>query len=148
MKLKHVLSTNVVAMNLTGNTKQEIIEELLDLLVKTGKISDRQKALQDMLSREEKMSTGIQYGIAIPHAKTSAVKELCACIGIKKDGVDFQALDGQPSTIFFMTLSPVNKTGPHVQFLAEISLVVKTESARKQIFQAATPQEVLAVFGL
>jgi PTS system nitrogen regulatory IIA component len=148
MKLKNVLNSSVIIMSLNGETKQEIIEEMLDLLVNTGKVSDREQALKDLLAREQKMSTGIQYGVAIPHAKTTAVKELTACIAVKKDGVDFQALDGELSRIFFMTLSPVNRTGPHVQFLAEISMVVKTESARKQILEAQTPREILSIFGL
>ena len=148
MKLKHVLNTDVIIMDLKGETKQDVIEEMLDLLVRTGRVSDREQALRDLLAREEKMSTGIQYGVAIPHAKTTAVRELTACIALKKDGVDFQALDGEASRIFFMTLSPVDRTGPHVQFLAEISMVVKTESARKQLLEAVTPREILAVFGL
>jgi PTS system nitrogen regulatory IIA component len=148
MKLKNVLNKDVIIMSLKGENKQEVIEEMLDLLIKTGRVSNRDQALSDLLAREQKMSTGIQYGVAIPHAKTTAVTELTACIGLKREGVDFQALDGQPSTIFFMTLSPVDRTGPHVQFLAEISMVVKTESARKKMLEAQTPQEILSVFGL
>ncbi len=148
MKLKNVLSTSVVNVSLNGESKEEILEELLDILMKTGKVSDRDEALKGLYAREKKMSTGIQYGVAIPHAKTKAVKELIACIGIKKEGVDFAALDGVDSKIFFMTLSPVDKTGPHVQFLAEISMVVKTEEARSKLLEASTAEEVLAVFGL
>ncbi len=148
MKLKNVLSTNVVNVSLKGESKQEILEELLDILMESGKVSDREEALKGLLSREKKMSTGIQYGVAIPHAKTKAVKELIACIGIKKEGVDFAALDGVDSTIFFMTLSPVDKTGPHVQFLAEISMVVKTEEARAKLLKVTTAAEVLSIFGL
>ena len=148
MKLKNVLSKEVIKVGLEGTTKQEILDELLDLLMQTGKVSDRETAMGGLLDRESKMSTGIQFGVAIPHAKTKAVKELIACIGIKKEGADFAALDGEPSSIFIMTLSPTDRTGPHVQFLAEISMIVKTEEARGQLLQAATPSEVLAVFGL
>lgn len=135
-------------MNLKGSSKQEILDELLDVLMKTGKVDDREEVMRQLLARESKMSTGIQFGVAIPHAKTTAVKELIACIGIKREGVDFSALDGEPSTIFVMTLSPIDRTGPHVQFLAEISMVVKSESARERILNANTPEEVLSVFGL
>jgi PTS system nitrogen regulatory IIA component len=100
------------------------------------------------MERERKMSTGIQHGVAIPHAKTKAVKNLVACIGLKKEGVDFASLDGEPSRIFIMTLSPVDRVGPHVQFLAEISMVIKTEEAREHLLQAKSAQEVLSVFGL
>ncbi len=135
-------------MNLKGSSKQEILDELLDILMRTGKVDDREEVMRQLLAREAKMSTGIQFGVAIPHAKTTAVKELIACIGIKREGVDFSALDGEPSTIFVMTLSPLDRTGPHVQFLAEISMVVKSESARERILNAKTPEEVLSVFGL
>ena len=71
-----------------------------------------------------------------------------ACIGIKKEGVDFASLDGELSKIFIMTLSPIDRIGPHVQFLAEISMVIKTQKAREEILEAKTAKEVLAVFGL
>ncbi len=148
MKLKNVLSKEVVKVGLEGTTKQEILDELLDIIMLTGKVSDRETAMDGLLDRESKMSTGIQFGVAIPHAKTKAVKELTACIGIKKEGMDFASLDGEPSSIFVMTLSPTDRTGPHVQFLAEISMVLKTEEARRQLLEAASPSEVLAVFGL
>jgi fructose-specific phosphotransferase system IIA component len=148
MKLKHVLTEDVIELDLKGSGKQEIIEELLDILMRTGKVSDREDALAQLLAREQKMSTGIQFGVAIPHAKTRAVKELVACIGIKREGVDFAALDGKQSDLFIMTLSSTNRTGPHVQFLAEISMVLKDEQARERILAAGTAKEVLAVFGL
>ncbi len=148
MKLKHVLTEDVIELDLKGSGKQEIIEELLDILMRTGKVSDRDDALAQLLAREQKMSTGIQFGVAIPHAKTRAVKELVACIGIKREGVDFAALDGKQSDLFIMTLSSTTRTGPHVQFLAEISMVLKDEQARERILAAGTAKEVLAVFGL
>lgn len=148
MKLKHVLTPSCVCVDLKGTTKEEILAELLDILMKGGKVKDRSVALKGLQEREQKMSTGIQYGVAIPHAKCSAVDELVACIGISKSGVDFQALDGQKSNLFFMTLSPENKTGPHVQFLAEISMVVKTQEARDRLLAATDAAQVLAVFGL
>lgn len=135
-------------MELRGTSKKEIIQELLGLLVKAGRVSEVDTVLAELMERERKMSTGIQHGVAIPHAKTRAVKNLVACIGIKRDGIDFQSLDGEPSRIFIMTLSPIDRVGPHVQFLAEISMVIKTEEAREKLIRARNPQEVLAVFGL
>ena len=148
MKLTTVLSPEVVKVGLKGTDKNSIIEEMLDTLVAAGKINDRDRALADLLDRESKMSTGIQHGIAIPHAKTSAVDSLVACIGIKKEGIDFKSLDGKPSSIFIMTLSPMYRVGPHVQFLAEISTLIKTESSRKALAAAENAEQVLAVFGM
>jgi mannitol/fructose-specific phosphotransferase system IIA component (Ntr-type) len=148
MKRKHVLNPSVVTTTLAGTTKQAIIEELLDLLMATGRVSDRALALDSLLSREKKMSTGLQFGVAIPHAKTPAVKELVACIGLKKEGVDFASLDGEPSRIFIMTLSPENRTGPHVQFLAQVSSILKSQAARDELLQSATSRSVLKLFGV
>ena len=145
MNLKKILNKNVAELELRGSSKQEIIENLLDILVKTGKVKDRAVALEALMEREAKMSTGIQQGIAIPHCKTDAVNELLACVGIKKDGVDFEALDGIPSKIFIMTLSPLTRTGPHVQFLAEISRVLTNEDMRTKLINAGSGDELISL---
>ncbi len=146
MTIEQVLAPETVNTNLQGNDKREIIEELLDILIKAGNVSQREQALEDLLKREEKMSTGIQYGVAIPHAKTSAVDTLAACIGIHKKGIDFNALDGGKSQIFVMTLSPLDRTGPHLQFLAEISKILLSQSVRRKLLKTEKAEDVLAVF--
>ena len=143
MNLKKILNKNMVCMDLPGNSKQEVIEALLDVIMKTGKVKDRNAALKCILDREEKMSTGVQEGVAIPHGKTEAVDELLACVAIKKEGVDFEALDGKMSLIFIMTLSPENKIGPHVQFLAEISRSLKHKEIREKMMSASSEDELL-----
>jgi len=130
-------------MDLPGKSKTEVIESLLDVIMKTGKVKNRDAALACILDREKKMSTGIQAGVAIPHGKTEAVDELLACVAIKKEGVDFESLDGEHSRIFIMTLSPVNKVGPHVQFLAEISRLLRQEDAREKMVSAGSVKELL-----
>lgn len=148
MKLKNILSEDLVTIDLKGSNKEEIINELLDVLVKNNKLKDKELAFKDIMERENQMSTGIQQGVAIPHAKTKSVDSLIACIGIKKDGVDFQSLDGIDSNIFILTLSPSDHIGPHVQFLAEISRIIKTEEARKKILGVTSKKQVLSVFGI
>ena len=145
MNLRKVLNNNVAELELQGSSKQEIIENLLDILVKSGKVKERAVALEALLEREAKMSTGIQQGIAIPHCKTDAVNELLACVGIVKNGVDFEALDGIPSKIFIMTLSPLTRTGPHVQFLAEISRVLTNEEMRDKLINAGSKEELISL---
>jgi PTS system nitrogen regulatory IIA component len=148
MKLKNVLNENVVKIDLESNTKDDIIKELLAILKDNNLVDDVDLAYKDVMSREAKMSTGIQHGVAIPHAKTKAVNQLTACIGLKKEGVDFNALDGEKSNIFIMTLSPSDHIGPHVQFLAEVSRIIKTEEARNSILASESPAELLSVFGI
>ncbi len=146
MDLHKILSTDVIQIGLKSKDKNDVIEELIDLLMKSGKITDRQMALECILDREQKMSTGIQFGIAIPHGKSDAAEEMVACIAIEKNGIDFDALDKQPSTIFIMTISPESKTGPHVQFLAEISQLLKEENSRDKILNSGTKEEILEIF--
>ena len=142
MNLKTVITTDTIELHLKGSTKKEIINELLDILVKTGKINDREAALAAVMEREDKMSTGMKHGIAIPHGKCASIPDLVACIGISEKPVDFDSLDHEPCRIFIMTLSPVEKTGPHLQFLAEVSLLFKSSEKRKEILNAKTPEEV------
>ncbi len=143
--MKTILTKETVKLHLQGKTKEEIIDELLDILVAAGKVDDRELARACVLEREAKMSTGMKHGIAIPHGKTNAVKELVACIGISDHPVDFDSLDKEPCRIFIMTISPVDKTGPHLQFLAEISLLFKSPEKRQDILNAENEQQVLDI---
>ena len=145
MNLKTVLTKDVISLNLKGTNKEAIINELLDILVAANKIDDRPAAFNAIMEREVKMSTGMKHGIAIPHGKSPAVKDLVACIGISDTAVDFDALDHEPCRIFIMTLSPVEKTGPHLQFLAEISLLFKSGEKRQEILSASSPEDVLKI---
>ena len=145
MNLKTVITLDSIDLHLKGTKKNEIINELLDLLYRTGKIRDREAALKAVIDREDKMSTGMKHGIAIPHGKTATTENLVACIGISDNPVDFDSLDKLPCRIFIMTLSPTEKTGPHLQFLAEVSLLFKSSEKREQILKAQTPEEVLEI---
>ncbi len=145
MDLRTVLTLDTVDLHLKGTTKEEIIDELLDVLVKAGKVTDKEAAKECVLDRERKMSTGMKHGIAIPHGKTDSVSDLVACIGISDNPVDFDSLDQEPCRIFIMTLSPVNKTGPHLQFLAEVSLLFKSADKRTQILTTQDKAEVIKV---
>ncbi len=145
MKIWKTITEDLITVDLPGETKHEVLEALVDLAVKSGGISDRKVALEALLEREARMSTGIQNGIAIPHGKSSAVKELVACLGVARRGIDFDSLDGLPSRIFVMTLSPVDKVGPHIQFLAGISGILRDSRKRDGILRAETPGEVLKI---
>jgi PTS system nitrogen regulatory IIA component len=145
MNLKTVLSKETICLHLKGTTKEGIINELLDILVAAKKISDRSAALVAVMDREQKMSTGMKHGSAIPHGKSPTINDLVACIGVSDAPVEFDALDHEPCRIFIMTLSPVEKTGPHLQFLAEISLLFKSAEKRQEILNASSSEEVLKI---
>ncbi len=145
MNLKKILTQDSVLLSLKADTKLGVIEEVISFLADAGKISDRDAALKAVLDREAKMSTGMQHGIAIPHGKTNSVDELIAVIALKPEGIDFEAIDEKPSTIFVLTLSPTNRTGPHIQFLAEISKLLSQEKIRDGLLSAKAEEEVLAL---
>ena len=145
MNLKTVLTRETICLNLKGTTKEEIINELLDILVAAKKIYDREAAYTAIIEREQKMSTGMKHGIAIPHGKSPTINDLVACIGISTSPVEFDTLDQEPCRIFIMTLSPVEKTGPHLQFLAEISLLFKSAEKRQDILRATSAEQVLKI---
>jgi PTS system nitrogen regulatory IIA component len=145
MNIKTVLTADTINLHLKGTTKDEIINELLDMLVTANKIQDRAAAYGAVMDREHKMSTGMKHGIAIPHGKNATIHDLVACIGISENPVDFDSLDHEPCRIFIMTLSPVEKTGPHLQFLAEISLLFKSSEKRQEILNAQTPDAILHI---
>ncbi|MCL2832561.1 MAG: PTS sugar transporter subunit IIA [Treponema sp.] len=145
MNLKTILTKETISLHMKGTNKEEIIRELLDILEAAKKIPNREAAFTAIMEREEKMSTGMKHGIAIPHGKSSTISDLVACIGVSDNPVDFDSLDHQPCRIFIMTLSPVEKTGPHLQFLAEISLLFKNGEKRREILNAATEDDVIKV---
>ncbi len=146
MNLRKALTKETVLLELKSDTKNGVIEEMLDLLISAGRIknpNDRKEVLKVIMDRERKMSTGMQNGIAIPHGKTNLVDNLIAAVALKKTGIDFGALDGQPSKIFIMTLSPDTRTGPHIQFLAEISRQLNDATVRERILNAQSPEEIV-----
>jgi len=145
MNLRTVLTTDTVELNLKGTTKEDIIDEMLEILIRAGKVTNKAAARECVLDREKKMSTGMKHGIAIPHGKTDTVSDLVACIGISNTPVDFDSLDQEPCRIFIMTLSPINKTGPHLQFLAEISLLFKSADKRQKILETSDKDEVIKI---
>jgi mannitol/fructose-specific phosphotransferase system IIA component (Ntr-type) len=128
-------------MDLKGETKEEIITELVDLLAARGRLLDRDMALADVLEREKSMSTGMQYGIALPHGKTEGVKELTVGVGIKRQGVDFGSLDGEKSRLFIIVVSPRRTSGPHIQFLAAIGAVLQDGEIREAVIGAHSGEE-------
>ena len=142
MNLKKVLSLDSVWVDLKSDSKQGIIEEMIDRLVASGKVKDRGAVLQAVVEREEKMSTGMQNGVAIPHGKTDAVKSLVAAIGLNKAGVNFDSMDGSPCTIFIMTLSPLKRRGPHMQFLAEVSRLISQSAEREKLLACKTHNDI------
>lgn len=145
MNLHKLLSEDSIILELKSTTKEDIIREMIDFLVMRGRIKDREAALKAVLDRELKMSTGMQHGIAIPHGKSDSVDKLVTALALKKEGVDFGSMDGKPSQIFIMTISSISRTGPHIQFLSEISQVLNDPEKREALLKAETTSQVIEV---
>jgi mannitol/fructose-specific phosphotransferase system IIA component (Ntr-type) len=146
MKLSDYLPEKHITIGLKGTRKIEIIEELLKLMQQLDLVQDYETALNDILSREGYLSTGLENGLAIPHAKTKGMSELAMVFGISKNGVEFETLDGKPAHMIFLVLSPVDTSGPHIQALALISRNLKNAAVRSQIINASTEKEVAEIF--
>ncbi|MCL2601308.1 MAG: cation:proton antiporter [Treponema sp.] len=140
-ELLALITPDCIRMELSGETKAEVIRELVDVLGDSGKIVNRDEVLADMLEREKIMSTGMQNGIALPHAKTCGTSCLAVAVGIKKAGVDFDCADGEKAQLFIAMASPKKVSGPHVQFLAAISTVLHDADVREAVINAATADE-------
>lgn len=145
MRLSNLLSEETITISMSHRDKQGLIEELLDLAMKAGKITDRTAALKAVIDRENLMSTGLERGIAVPHAKSPAVSDLTMSMGISREGIDFQAADGKPSHLFFFLLAPEAAAGPNVQILAQIARLTNDPAFCQALKDAATPKEVLEI---
>ena len=119
----------------------------MELLVTACDVCDADTIYQTVMEREQVGSTGLEKGVAIPHAKCDAVNRLSIVIGISKEGIDFEAQDGKPSHLFFLMVAPSTESGPHVQAIAKIVKMIKVESFRKKLINAKSPKEVLEVIG-
>lgn len=137
------LDLNCLSVDLKSKNKNDVIKEMLDILNKAGKLDDYDACEKAVFERETTMSTGMQYGIAIPHGKTTGVTSLKAVVGIKKGGIDFGSIDGELSKLFIMVLSPKQKAGPHIQFLSSISAILNSEEAREKILKSSTKEQLL-----
>ena len=145
MRLSGLLSEDTITISLSHTDKQGVIEELLDLAMKTGKIADRATALKAVIDRENLMSTGLEKGVAVPHAKTSAAGDLTMALGISKEGIDFQSADEKPSHLFFFLLAPEAAAGPNVQVLAQVARLTNDPGFRQTLREASSPREALAI---
>jgi nitrogen PTS system EIIA component len=143
MYLKGLLPEDQVIHSLKSHSKNAVINELVQLLAKKGKVTDKQRAYKSVLEREQQLSTGMEKGLAVPHSKTDAVDDLVIAFGLHRDGVDFQSLDGQPAHFIFLVLSPYDTSGPHIKALAQISRSIKSDQTREKLLQADSAGEMI-----
>lgn len=142
MAIADLIRPEVVKVPLAGKTKNEVIRELVQVLLDAGRITELESVYDALLTREALGSTGLEQGVAVPHAKTRAVRQLTAAIGIAPQGVDFQSADGEPSRLFFLLLAPPDQSGPHIQALAEIARLAQSPTFLRLLAGASSAREV------
>jgi PTS system fructose-specific IIC component len=143
--ITNLLTLECINLNLKGQTKQEIIDEMVEILYQGGKLNDKEEYKKAILAREAQSSTGLEEGIAIPHAKTSAVKIPSIAFGLSKNGVDYKSLDGEPSKLFFMIAAPANASDTHIEILSKLTTMLLDDEIREKLLEVKTEQEVIDI---
>lgn len=143
MKITQLLTEDTIILNLAATTKQQVLEELTGQLKQAGKLVDQQAFLQDILTRENQSTTGIGDGIAIPHAKSAAVKSPAIAFGRSEQGLDYESLDGQSAHLFFMIAATEGANDDHLEALSRLATFLMDEKFRSKILSANSKQEVL-----
>lgn len=138
-----LINENLIKLELQATSKQEVFEELIEVLHQQGRISNKADFLADIQKREAEGNTGFEDGIAIPHAKSAAVIEPAVVIGIHKAGIEYGADDGQPSKLFFMIASPDGGDNHHIEVLAELSSKLIEDGFVESFINATSPAQAL-----
>ncbi|WP_432403848.1 PTS fructose transporter subunit IIABC [Wukongibacter sp. M2B1] len=145
MKITELLNKDTITLELKSTTKSQVIDELVNKLDSSGKISNKKEFKKAILSREEQFSTGVGDGVAIPHAKTSAVKTPALAFGYSKEGIDYDSLDGKPAHIFFMIAGKEGSNNEHLETLSRLSTMLMNEEFRNKIMNLKSEKELLDI---
>lgn len=144
MKILDILQEEAILDDLKSQTKKGILEELVVPLARiTGR--DQKDLVRVLMDRERLGSTGIGSGIGIPHGKIKDLESLVLGFGLSRKGVDFEAIDGQPTHIFFILITPENSTGLHLKLLARISRILKNDHFKEKLQNAKSHDEILSI---
>ncbi len=148
MTLANLLSESQILPTMQSEGRWDAIAELVDLLVSTGKIlsEDRDNVLNAIRQREETMSTGIGFGIAIPHASSDKVTDVVAAFGRSEKGIEFDSLDGQPVFFVVLFVVPKDQFQTHLRTLAAIAKFLNDKAVRDDLSQAVNQAGILRVF--
>ena len=143
MRLRDLLDESVVKIGLESTDKEECFEELIDLLVRSGRLASREAALAAVAARESTATTGIGRGCAIPHGKDPSIKTLTVAIGTSAAGIEFDAVDGAPVHLVILILANADEPGPHVQALAEVVRLLKLPGCYNTLVAARSAKALL-----
>ncbi len=145
MKLSKFCDENLISFDLKSTDKNSVIEELVDLASSSALVKNRDDLLNDILHREKMVTTGIGYGVAFPHAKTKATKGIVIAYGRSNEGIDFDAMDKKPVHVFFLISAPEDAIGAHLNVMARLSYIMKSEENREKLMTVNSPGDLLAI---
>lgn len=145
MKIAELLGKDTIKLNLKANSKMEVLDQLVDVLYDAGRLNDKELYKEEILKRESLSSTGIGEGIGIPHGKTSAVKKASLALGIFRDGVDFDSLDGAPVNIVFMIAAPEGANNEHLETLSRLSVLLMNPEFKEGLLSSKVPEDVFSL---
>lgn len=143
MRLSKFCSEDLITFNLKSTDKDRILNELVELASKSQLVKDTDGLLQDVKDREDLVTTGVGYGVAFPHAKTKATKGIVIAFGRSKEGVDFDAMDHKAVHLFFLIAAPEDAIGAHLNVMARLSYIMKSEENRNKMMIITSPGELL-----
>ncbi len=145
MELEKYLSDEVICLDLGVAKKDAAIRKLVDLLCDARGLGHRETILDTVFVREKEKSTGIGYGVAIPHARTDIVGQIFLAMGRHKEGMDWGAMDGKPTQFIFLVVGPAKASEDYLRVLADISRLIKRADVRASLLEATTSAKVLAI---
>jgi fructose-specific phosphotransferase system IIA component len=145
VQLTELLSPERIKIPLVSSSKDEILAELVEVVGKNASIRDLDEVLRAVRDREEVLSTGIGSGVAIPHGKSAGITDLALVAGVMPQGIDFEALDGKPVNLFFLLVGPESAAGQHVKALSRISRLLRRDTFRVRLTEAATPEQFYSI---
>ena len=146
MKVHELLKSNFIISDLKSDTKEGVINELINLFTDDNRVTDLEKIRTAVLDREKIMSTGVGKGFAIPHGKTAAVKEIIAAFGIAKKPVDYQSLDNEPVNLIFLLIGKDNLISSHIKLLSRISRMMNKDDFRSKLSSASSADAIMEIF--
>jgi len=142
MNVYQILDKNSVNHSIQATTKREVMEQIADLMARSGKVPDKDALVRALVEREKLCSTGIGEGVAIPHAKCEGMTEMCVALALAKQGVDFDAIDKKPVTVIFGMSGPPDSPEEHIRLLSHIARLARDPEFRKALLTAPTADEV------
>ena len=145
MRITDLLDARSILLNASPKSKNEALDQIVDLMVKSEKINDKEAYRKQVYAREEESTTGIGEGIAIPHGKCDAVTKPGLAAMVVKDGVDIDSLDGEPVTLVFLIAAPNTEDNIHLDVLSKLSVLLMNEEFTEALRNAETVEEFMGI---